>query len=1145
MKSQTLEKKIKILEQAVAWSAGAYYSINLTKNIALETMYQVVDNQEYSVNEQIGFPVNARFSDVITYWGEKVAKEDRAAYDSFFDISNLLEHYKNGERHLIHTYRTKTVLDSPMYAEQHIIMYADEENGDVLGITYLRDLTEQTETSQKLVTERQFLNVICRDYTSVYYIDLKNDIMEPLKMELNENAAQISRIRPRKKVGYTEAIAIYCERYVTEANKEEFLNVMQREKLLQELSKAERFIYRYESVPNKAGHHYFEVQLVRISEEVFDGNIIAAFRHIDDMVDMEQRYRRQLEELAYLDILTKLGNRAAFTKELAACEENPKVACVVADVNNLKLCNDMYGHQEGDKVIIDAAECVCKAFEELGKCYRIGGDEFGVLLPECEEQEIWKALERLEGLITEKNKQRVMPLSIACGYAIRENMDESLEQLFNKGDEMMYDVKYRMKKEFPVYREERIQNYLNVLKNLSKSTDDYLFLWDIAKDEFWFFDEVDRNYTLRDKGNPMISMAELKKIIYPADWKRLCGDLGKIATGTKRVHNMNYRWMNRQREIVWINGRGTVINDDKGRPFVMIGRVSDKLLKHLYHPMTKLFNKNKLLRDLKEEFMNKNAGYFMLTVIDNLGDINLKHGRRYGDGVIKECAKIIEKSEMSQYVWHVENNCFVLYLDVRTEEEVYEVYDGLQRELSEVCSISAGIVPNSRAMFEDEHNLYGCAELTLEKAKSMGRQTITFFSQEDMEERKKTVQFLEEMQESVKNGCEGFYLYYQPQVKIANYQLYGAEALLRYHSEIRGEVYPDEFIPLLEKSKLINQVGMWVLETALQQCRHWRETVEDFHISVNFSVVQLEEKHVAERVLDILAETGLPGNALTIEITESMQLPGNQEFDDIFRCWREAGIELSIDDFGTGYASMSYLKELDVSEIKIDRMFVQGVDEATYNYRLISNMIEFAKNNAIRVCCEGVEDMRELTVLEGLSPSLIQGYLFAKPCEREAFERTFIDRETEAYKENAEFIQKIYQYKDKMQVIYFDAKDILRETEVGLWIIRINEEEQYYEMHADETMEHVMAVDRRYTPQECYEFWYSRIKEECRDYVQKNIRRVMESDKVVQLQYSWIHPEFGEVIVRCSGKRVEDSDGMVTLEGYHRIISNIEVAVTD
>lgn len=95
-------------------------------------------------------------------------------------------------------------------------------------------------------------------------------------------------------------------------------------------------------------------------------------------------------------------------------------------------------------------------------------------------------------------------------------------------------------------------------------------------------------------------------------------------------------------------------------------------------------------------------------------------------------------------------------------------------------------------------------------------------------------------------------------------------------------------------------------------------------------------------------------------------------------------------------------------------------------------------------------------------------------------------------------------------------------------------------MHADETMERIMGVDRKYAPQECYEYWHSKIKDDCLDYVDKNVQKMAESKKVVQLQYSWIHPKLGEVVVRSSGKRAEDVDGMVVLEGYHRIFSNIE-----
>ena len=994
--------------------------------------------------------------------------------------------------------------------------------------------------SENLITEHQFLEVICRDYTSVYYVDLFNDVAEPIKVALSGNAVKMDRIRVRERIGYTETYENYCNKFVTESNRKEFLHVLDRNFLLKVLADTERYIYRYESLPNPAGHKYFEVQVFRVREEDFDGKVIVGFHHIDDMVTKELRYQWELEKMAYTDALTGIGNRAAFSREMTALDEQEKAACVIADVNNLKVGNDRYGHEEGDQLIRDAAECIGEVFRERGICYRIGGDEFCILIREGDSEQIVDCIQRLQELTAERNKSRKMPLTIACGYAIRENAQETMGQVFNRADEMMYDVKFRMKKEFPVYSEERIKNYLNVLRILCKSTDSYLYLWNINKDESWFFGDVDKEYALRKKGSATNTTAEMVNIIYPADRAALQEDLAKIMAGEKSVHDMDYRWMNRQGEPVWINCRGTVIPDDKGKPFVMIGRVSDKSLRYLYHPLTKLFNKNKMFMDLKEQIMPQNTGFLMLMGIDNLGSINLRHGRAYGDEVIKKCAQVMEASGSVHNVWHVENNCYALYLDVRTTEEVHRIYDNILTELSDYCTLSAGVVANSKELFGDEGNLYACAEMMLEKAKDIGIRNIVFFSQEDLSERLKTIQFMEEMQSSVRKDCEGFYLCYQPQIKTGNYHLFGAEALLRYRSDTCGNIYPDEFIPLLEQSKLIKQVGMWTLETALRQCKKWRETVPEFHISVNFSVVQLEDRDVAERVLDILNKVGIPGSALTIELTESIQIQSINQLLPIFKSWRDAGIELSIDDFGTGYASMSYLKQLDVNEIKIDKMFVRDVEEATYNYRLISNMIEFAKNSGMRVCCEGVEDMRELTVLEGLSPSLFQGYLFSKPRETKEFEKAFIDSSTPEYRERQDFIRKIYDYKESMHFIYFNTKNILRDTNLGLWIIRINEENGYAEMHADETMERIMGVDRKYNPQECYNYWHSRIREDHLDYVNENVAHMIEADAVVQLQYPWMHPFYGEVMVRCSGRRIEDSDGMITLEGYHRIISDIE-----
>lgn len=163
------------------------------------------------------------------------------------------------------------------------------------------------------------------------------------------------------------------------------------------------------------------------------------------MLYVSESYEK-MEQLAYTDGLTGLGSRMAFNEKLKEYGEAKCAACVVADVNNLKMCNDRYGHSEGDKIIIDAAKCICSAFVGIGTCYRIGGDEFCVLISEGSEEEIRRALDKTEELIEAKNQNRKMPLSVAFGYAVREGVTESMEELFKRSDEMMYDTKNRMKK---------------------------------------------------------------------------------------------------------------------------------------------------------------------------------------------------------------------------------------------------------------------------------------------------------------------------------------------------------------------------------------------------------------------------------------------------------------------------------------------------------------------------------------------------------------------------------------------------------------------------------------------------------------------------------------------------------------------------
>lgn len=152
------------------------------------------------------------------------------------------------------------------------------------------------ENKLELKRERQFLDVLSRDYTTVYHLDLVNSTLEPLKLTNDANANKMPDIRMRKKVDYISYMKIYCKEYITSQNRQEISSVMAPDNLYKILSKNSRFVYRYESIPNRSGHKHFEIQIVRINEKEFDGNALMAFRHIDDIVTQEEARHRELEE---------------------------------------------------------------------------------------------------------------------------------------------------------------------------------------------------------------------------------------------------------------------------------------------------------------------------------------------------------------------------------------------------------------------------------------------------------------------------------------------------------------------------------------------------------------------------------------------------------------------------------------------------------------------------------------------------------------------------------------------------------------------------------------------------------------------------------------------------------------------------------
>lgn len=542
-----------------------------------------------------------------------------------------------------------------------------------------------------------------------------------------------------------------------------------------------------------------------------------------------------------------------------------------------------------------------------------------------------------------------------------------------------------------VRKRREIEDYLATIQFLSEGTNDTFFVWDIKTGQIYFSEDVYEKYPLPFHGGEGNTLQECEAIVFERDREQFMSQMKLIADGKEESVNMQFRLVEKEGNKQWVTCRGKSRMDGQYDPVWMLGRISSGELRQKVDLLTGLFNVDKFMEDMQMCHDRGASGYLMILGIDNLKNINIKYGREYGNYVLKKVTENLEEVITSAgNIYRLDGDCFAIMLPNAEQEKVAELYGVIRKNVADYCTVSAGSAFCSPSCNEDCSLIYQYAEDALDRAKKEGKNMLRFFSRDSYEKRLNTLRLQEELAQSVQDGCEGFYLCYQPFINNHDFSLWGCEALLRYASPSRGKMSPVEFIPLLEDTELICPVGEWVLQRALEQCREWRKWMPNFHVNVNVSYVQLRKEGICERVLELLRRSGLPGSALSLEVTESMQLEDYQYFNDIFFRWKMAGINIAIDDFGTGYSSLGYLKSIVADEVKIDRCFVTDIQRGSYDYKLLGNVIELAHSAEIKVCCEGVEKEEELMVLQELEPDVIQGYLFGKPCEKEEFETQYV-----------------------------------------------------------------------------------------------------------------------------------------------------------
>ncbi len=305
-------------------------------------------------------------------------------------------------------------------------------------------------------------------------------------------------------------------------------------------------------------------------------------------------------------------------------------------------------------------------------------------------------------------------------------------------------------------------------------------------------------------------------------------------------------------------------------------------------------------------------------------------------------------------------------------------------EVSLTVSASIGIAAGERTSAGD---LLRDADVAMYRAKWDGRNRYAVF-EAGMQS---TVQDRMELEMDLRDALqkEEFVLAYQPTLDLGSMTPTGVEALIRWQHPVRGLVAPDEFIPLLEETGLIGDVGRWVLETACNQAAAWRDAGHSIAIAVNVSARQLDSDQLVLDIEGALGISALPPEALTIEITETTLMRNIEETARRLAAIKDLGVRIAIDDFGTGYSSLAHLQRFPVDALKIDRSFISGLKHNKEGETLIHTLVQLGKALSIETFAEGIEEPHELALLREQNCDSGQGFLFARPLDAAAAEAFF------------------------------------------------------------------------------------------------------------------------------------------------------------
>lgn len=907
---------------------------------------------------------------------------------SFFSIAYRL--VVNGQvRHIRHT-------EIMAKDRKHILVCIKNIDAEVQAKLALK------EDQKKSVTYTQIAERLASHFDLIYYIDCESSNYAEFSIKKKSGKLKVQN----EGDDFFTIASKNVDRLIYSKDRERIRNFIDRDNLISQLESRRQLTQDYRMVIDGGRTQYTRMSVTYSSDH---SHFIICVENREKDVRREQEHLAALNlanEIARRDELTRTKNKTAYRETEKELQEQIErggepFGIVVCDINGLKVVNDTEGHKAGDNYIKTSCRLICRIFHN-SPVFRIGGDEFVVILKGQDLTNCESLISKLRRQVEENIRIGEGPV-VAAGLAIYQpDSDRSVEDVFNRADDLMYENKARLKEQ-KLLQESRFYKEKANIKIITEdrrimldalykafevvSEGTYVFLCDMKHDfSRWSKNAVD-TYGLPSEY--MYGAGDIwENRIHAEDRAAYHKGIDEIFSGNAAGHDMQYRARRIDGGYDVCTCRGVVIRDPYGEPDYFAGTIRNHGIQGHIDTLTGLRNQYGFFEDLDSCIKRNTSINVILFGISKFSEINEMYGYHFGNRVLQIYARsLYEATGNAGHTYRIDGTKFAVISNTLSIAELRENYNRFRVFLHEnfqvdgkklLLDLHCGALKVDNFDI-DPQTVYSCLNYADDESKLLRKGEMVEFHNDLSGENHQRLEKLHAIRASIMRRFEGFYLLYQPVVDAETEQLTGAEALLRWRNDGYGMVPPDQFIPILETDPLFPELGEWIIRESILTAKQILRQNPRFVVNVNLSYSQLEKPGFVDMVMSILKDLDYPPEHLCLEVTERCRLLDMELLKNVVADLKARGILVALDDFGTGFSAVGILKEVPFDIIKIDRSFVQAIEEKAIDRELVHNIVDLASIFGAKVCVEGIETEGMRDILRGFHVGSFQGYFYAKP----------------------------------------------------------------------------------------------------------------------------------------------------------------------